>query len=134
MSYETSGAPMNHSHPSGTKSVAAFLYGWVVLLIVSVGAPVPLRTLAVFSFAALGPALALRRFLPGRDHLERLVISVAVSLSIAVMITLALALGHVFSARLAIACIAAFDSLAVIADLAVGGRPTGELATTPEPR
>ncbi|MDA8297728.1 MAG: hypothetical protein M0004_14295 [Actinomycetota bacterium] len=125
---------MDHSHPSVTTSAAAFLYGWVVLLIVSVGAPVPLRTLAVFSFAALGPALALRRFLPGRDRLERLVVSVAVSLCVAVVITLVLALGHVFSARLSIACIAAFDSLAVIADVLIGGRAAGKLATTTESR
>lgn len=125
---------MDHSHPSVTTNAAAFFYGWAVLLIVSVGAPVPLRTLAVFSFAALGPALALRRFLPGRDRLERLVVSVAVSLCVAVVITLVLAIGHVFSARLAIACIATFDSLAVIADVVIGGRAAGKLATTTESR
>ncbi len=124
---------MDHSRPSVAKSAAAFFYGWVVLLIVSVGAPVPLRTLAVFSFAALGPAFALRRVLPRRDRLERLVVSVAVSLCVAVVITLVLAIGHVFSARLAIACIAAFDSLAVITDLVLGSRPA-ELATTTERR
>ncbi len=115
--------------PAGRRAadVALAASGWVWLALVAAGAPVALRGIATFGFAAFVPGLALRAWIPASDRLERFVYSLAASLSVCVIITLVLALAHTLTAELTIACLAALTTLAATADLA------GTLGQPPAP-
>jgi|GEM_PF-3026062 uncharacterized membrane protein len=89
------------------------LSGWVAVAIVASHAPVPLRTIAVFGFSASGPGLALTAFLERRDRLERFVLAVALSLSVASLVSEAFALAHRFTAPTTLVTLAALTTVLV---------------------
>jgi uncharacterized membrane protein len=60
--------------------------GWVVLAVTTGAGYSPYRAVAVFAFVLVCPGLAVVRLLPVRDFLERLVLAVALSMSIAALI------------------------------------------------
>ncbi|HYB87563.1 MAG TPA: hypothetical protein VEC76_11965 [Streptosporangiaceae bacterium] len=91
--------------------------GWLVLaLTVLVDAP-GLRTAAVFAFALAGPGTALIRLLPLRDPLERAVLAVALSASLATLLAEAAAIGHFWHPTAVLAALAALCSAAAVAEL-----------------
>lgn len=68
--------------------------GWLVLGITAVAGQSVVRPLAVFAFALFAPGLAVVRLLPIRDLLERLVIVLALGLSMVVLVAEKTAVGH----------------------------------------
>ncbi len=100
--------------------------GWVVLALDMLHGPVPLRLALVMAFAAFGPGLALRRFLPATSRLETLAYAIAASFSLGVFVTLGLALAHDETAVRALVILAAITSAAALADAVL--RVPGERA------
>jgi hypothetical protein len=96
--------------------------GWLVLGITAVGELQAIRPFAVFAFTLTGPGTALMRLLPLRDLLERAVIAVAVSLSLATLAAEAAYIGHVLRPAVVLAGLAAVCSAAAAAELARGVR------------
>jgi uncharacterized membrane protein len=68
--------------------------GWLVLGITAVAGQSIIRPFAVFAFAFFGPGLAVLRLLRIRDLLERLVLTLALSLSIVVLVAEKTAVGQ----------------------------------------
>jgi hypothetical protein len=96
--------------------------GWLVLGITAVGELQAIRPFAVFAFTLTGPGTALVRLLPLRDPLERAVVAVAISLSVATLAAEAAYIGHVLSPAVVLAGLAAVCSAAAAAELARGVR------------
>src|SRR5205807_2481089 len=65
--------------------VALALSGWAVVAVVATGGHGPARVAAVFAFVLLAPGAAVTRLLPLRDALARVVLTVALSLSLAAL-------------------------------------------------
>jgi uncharacterized membrane protein len=103
-------------------ALVALVSGWIVLALIVGHAPVPARTACTFLFAAFCPGLALRSLTPARDFLERLVFTIAVSLSIGALVTMSLALSHHFTTELTVAVLAAVTSCLALVDLVLVGR------------
>lgn len=108
--------------PSRLPALVALVSGWVLLALVVGHAPVPVRTAATFLVVGFCPGMAMRELVPARDFLERLVYTVALSLSVAVLVTLGLALVHSLTLEFDAAVFAAVTSALALVDLAVGGR------------
>lgn len=68
------------------------LSGWAVLVITATVGPGLLRSTAVFAFTLICPGLAVVRLLPLRGFLERAVLSVALSMSLAALTAQAVAI------------------------------------------
>jgi GT2 family glycosyltransferase len=98
--------------------------GWLVLGITAVGAFQAIRPLAVFVFALAGPGTALVRLLPVRERLERAVLAVAVSLSLATLAAEAAYIGHVLRPAVVLAGLATVCTAAAAAELTRGVRAT----------
>jgi len=71
---------------------AVAVYGWLVVAISAVSAPVPLRAFAVFSFVLVGPGIPIVGLVRHREPLEHLVLSVMVSMSLATLLAEGMAL------------------------------------------
>jgi peptidoglycan/LPS O-acetylase OafA/YrhL len=96
--------------------------GWLVLASTAVGELHAIRPLAVFAFALAGPGTALVRLLPVRERLERAVLAVAVSLSVATLVAEAAYIGHVLHPAVVLAGLATICSAAAAAELIRGVR------------
>jgi hypothetical protein len=96
--------------------------GWLVLGITTVGELQAIRPLAVFAFALTGPGTALVRLLPVAERLERAVLAVAVSLSVATLAAEAAYIGHVLRPAVVLAGLATICSAAAAAELIRGVR------------
>src|SRR5205807_2262468 len=83
--------------PRGRHPIALVLWAWGTVTVAALPAPVPLRVVALLGFVGLCPGLALVGLLERRDPLERLVLSVALSLALGVLVTEAMAILHLWS-------------------------------------
>ncbi len=112
--------------PEGMRSRVASLIlalsGWIVLGIVTAQAPTPARTIAVFAFVLICPGAVLIRLLRLRDPLERVVLGLAIGLSLAALTSEVAALGHPTRARLVLAVLASVCTAAALAEVARGMR------------
>lgn len=70
--------------------------GWITLALV-LGAPEPLRAASVFLFTFSCPGLAIVRLARLTNRLERNIVAVGTSLSLAAIVTELLSLAHAFS-------------------------------------
>ena len=96
--------------------------GWIVLGIVMAQAPTPARTIAVFGFVLICPGAALIRLLRLRDPLERVVLGLAIGLSLATLISEVAALGHPVRAQLVLVVLASVCTVAALAEMVRGMR------------
>jgi hypothetical protein len=92
--------------------------GWAVLGLTVVAGPGPIRWIAVFAFALLGPGTAVIRLLPLRDFLERAVLAVALSLSLATLTAEAVAIAHILSAVPVLVILASICTTAALVEIA----------------
>jgi hypothetical protein len=99
--------------------VAMAFVGWLVLALTFV-ADGPVRAIAVFAFALVGPGIAVVRLLPLRDLLERAVLALAVGMSLAALVAEAVAIAHILQPRLVLAILAAICTVAALAEMAQG--------------
>ena len=83
-----------------------------------VAGPGPIRWIAVFAFALLGPGTAVIRLLPLRDFLERAVLAVALSLSLATLTAEAAAIAHILSAVPVLVILASICTTAALVEIA----------------
>jgi hypothetical protein len=96
--------------------------GWIALGIVTAQAPTPARTIAVFGFVLICPGAALIRLLRLREPLERVVLGLAIGLSLAALISEAAAIGHPMRARLVLAVLASVCTAAALTEVVRGMR------------
>lgn len=114
--------------------VALGASGWLSLLLVVTGAPVPLRILASFGFVSFCPGLALLSHLKRLGPVERGVLGVALSVSLATLLSEAMALFAVWSATGALAGLALLCSAAVAVRLWKLRHPQSRLLNWDLPR
>jgi hypothetical protein len=100
--------------------------GWLVVGITSVGGMHAARPLAVFAFALAGPGTAVVRLLPVTEFLERAVLAVAISVSLAALVAEAAYIGHLLRPAVMLMALAAACSAAAAAELARGGQQGAE--------
>jgi hypothetical protein len=91
--------------------------GWLVLGITALAGHNLVRPLAVFAFALFGPGLAVVRLLRIRDLLERLVLALAIGLSMAALAAEATAIDHVMQPARVLAVLAVICSGAALIEL-----------------
>ena len=96
--------------------------GWIALGIVTAQAPTPARTIAVFGFVLICPGAALIRLLRLREPLERVVLGLAIGLSLAALISEVAAIGHPMRARLVLAVLASVCTAAALTEVVRGMR------------
>ena len=96
--------------------------GWIALGIVTAQAPTPARTIAVFGFVLICPGAVLIRLLRLRDPLERVVLGLAIGLSLATLISEVSALGHPVRAQLVLVVLASVCTVAALAEMVRGMR------------
>ena len=94
--------------------------GWLVLGITAIGGLQAVRLLAVFAFVLAGPGTALVRLLPTREFLERAVLAVAISLSLAALVAELAYIGHVLQPAAVLVALAAVCSAAAAVELIRG--------------
>jgi len=108
----------------GVRSRALSLFlaasGWIAFGLVTAQAPTPARTIAVFGFVLICPGAALIRLLRLRESLERVVLGLAIGLSLAVLTSEAAAIGHPMRARLVLIVLASVCTAAALAEVARG--------------
>jgi hypothetical protein len=92
--------------------------GWLVLGVITLGAPEPVRAIAVFGFAFFGPGVALVRLLPLRDFLSQAVLAVGLGLSLATLAAEAFAIAHILGPTPVLVLLAIICSAAAVADMA----------------
>ncbi len=86
---------------------------WAAVAVVALHLPVPVRAVLVVAAAAWAPGAALAWLLESADRLERSVLVVALSLSMATLVTVALSLFHVMTGLHTLAVIAVVTTVAV---------------------
>ena len=91
--------------------------GWLVLGITAIAGHNLIRPLAVFAFALLGTGVALIRLLRIRDLLERLLLVLALGMSIAALAAGAIAVGHDMQPARVLAVLAVICSCAALIEL-----------------
>ena len=114
--------PRSEGMRSRVLSLLLAVSGWIVLGIVMAQAPTPARTIAVFGFVLICPGAVLIRLLRLRDPLERVVLGLAIGLSLATLIGEAAALGQPVQARLVLVVLASVCTAAALAEVARGMR------------
>jgi hypothetical protein len=92
--------------------------GWAVLGITAVAGHGPIRSVAVFAFAFLGPGTAVVRLLPLRGFPEKAVLAVALGLSLATLIAEAMAIAQILSPALVLTVLASICTAAALAEMA----------------
>ena len=97
-------------------ALALGLSGWLVLALTALPGVQGLRPAAVFAFVLIAPGAALVRLLPLRDPLERVVLAVALSASLATLLAEAAAIGHFWHPTAMLAVLAAACSAAAVAE------------------
>jgi uncharacterized membrane protein len=110
------------SSPQARRMIPVLLAvsGWLVLGITVIGEFQAIRTFAVFAFVLTGPGAALVRLLPLTERLERAVLTVAISISLATLAAEAAYIGHVLRPTVVLAGLATVCSVAAAAELARG--------------
>jgi len=98
--------------------VALALSGWAVLAVTIWLPAQPARSIAVFAFVLVVPGIAVIRLLPPREFLERAVLAIALSMSLALLVAEATAIAHILRPTLALAILAAVCSAAAIIEMA----------------
>jgi peptidoglycan/LPS O-acetylase OafA/YrhL len=96
--------------------------GWLVLGITCVGEFAAVRPAAVFAFTLTGPGVAVVRLFPLKELLERAVLAVAVSLSLATLAAEAAYIGHALAPGVVVVVLATVCTAAAVAELAGGVR------------
>lgn len=114
--------PRSEGMRSRVLSLLLAVSGWIVLGIVAAQAPTPARTIAVFGFILICPGAAVIRLLGLRDPLERVVLGLAIGLSLATLISEVAALGHPMRAELVLAVLASVCTVAALAEMVRGMR------------
>jgi uncharacterized membrane protein len=94
--------------------------GWIVLGIVVAQAPTPVRTIAVFGFILVCPGAVVIRLLRLRDPLERVVLGLAIGLSLATLTSEVAAIGHPTRAQLVLVVLASVCTVAALAEIVRG--------------
>jgi hypothetical protein len=102
--------------------LALGLSGWLVLGLTALPGAQGLRPAAVFAFVLVAPGTALIRLLPLHDPLERAVLAVALSASLATLLAEAAAIGHFWHPAVILAALAAACSAAAAVELRRGVR------------
>jgi uncharacterized membrane protein len=114
--------PRSEGMRSRVLSLLLAVSGWIVLGIVMAQAPTPARTIAVFGFVLICPGAVLIRLLRLRDPLERVVLGLAIGLSLATLISEVAALGHPVRAQLVLVVLASVCTVAALAEMVLGMR------------
>lgn len=114
--------PRSEGRRSRALSLLLAVSGWIVLGIVVAQAPTPARTIAVFGFVLICPGAVLIRLLRLRDPLERVVLGLAIGLSLATLISEVAALGHPVRAQLVLVVLASVCTVAALAEMVRGMR------------
>jgi uncharacterized membrane protein len=114
--------PRSEGMRSRVLSLLLAASGWIVLGIVTAQAPTPARTIAVFGFVLICPGAAVIRLLRLRDPLERVVLGLAIGLSLATLISEVAALGHPVRAQLVLVVLASVCTVAALAEMVRGMR------------
>jgi uncharacterized membrane protein len=114
--------PRSEGRRSRVLSLLLAASGWIVLGIVMAQAPTPARTIAVFGFVLICPGAVLIRLLRLRDPLERVVLGLAIGLSLATLISEVAALGHPVRAQLVLVVLASVCTVAALAEMVLGMR------------
>ena len=114
--------PRSEGMRSRVLSLLLAASGWIVLGIVTAQAPTPARTIAVFGFVLICPGAVLIRLLRLRDPLERVVLGLAIGLSLATLISEVAALGHPVRAQLVLVVLASVCTVAALAEMVRGTR------------
>jgi uncharacterized membrane protein len=114
--------PRSEGRRSRVLSLLLAVSGWIVLGIVMAQAPTPARTIAVFGFVLICPGAVLIRLLRLRDPLERVVLGLAIGLSLATLISEVAALGHPVRAQLVLVVLASVCTVAALAEMVRGMR------------
>jgi uncharacterized membrane protein len=114
--------PRSEGRRSRVLSLLLAVSGWIVLGIVMAQAPTPARTIAVFGFVLICPGAVLIRLLRLRDPLERVVLGLAIGLSLATLISEVAALGHPVRAQLVLVVLASVCTVAALAEMVLGMR------------
>jgi len=114
--------PRSEGMRSRVLSLLLAVSGWIVLGIVVAQAPTPARTIAVFGFVLICPGAVLIRLLRLRDPLERVVLGLAIGLSLATLISEVSALGHPVRAQLVLVVLASVCTVAALAEMVHGMR------------
>jgi uncharacterized membrane protein len=114
--------PRSEGRRSRVLSLLLAVSGWIVLGIVVAQAPTPARTIAVFGFVLICPGAVLIRLLRLRDPLERVVLGLAIGLSLATLISEVAALGHPVRAQLVLVVLASVCTVAALAEMVLGMR------------
>lgn len=114
--------PRSEGRRSRVLSLLLAVSGWIVLGIVVAQAPTPARTIAVFGFVLICPGAVLIRLLRLRDPLERVVLGLAIGLSLATLISEVAALGHPVRAQLVLVVLASVSTVAALAEMVRGMR------------
>jgi uncharacterized membrane protein len=114
--------PRSEGMRSRVLSLLLAVSGWIVLGIVMAQAPTPARTIAVFGFVLICPGAVLIRLLRLRDPLERVVLGLAIGLSLATLISEVAALGHPVRAQLVLVVLASVCTVAALAEMVRGMR------------
>ncbi len=96
--------------------------GWLVLGMTALGGLQVVRPVALFAFALAVPGIAVVRLLPVREPLERAVLAVAISLSLATLAAEAAYIGHVLHPAVVLAMLAAACSITAGVELTRGVR------------
>ncbi|HLI15081.1 MAG TPA: hypothetical protein VKV23_03390 [Acidimicrobiales bacterium] len=106
---EAAGRPARVAPADGLLALCAAL----AVLAVAAHAPVAWRALATFGFVGLVPGYALVRLVELGTGLERAVLAVAASLSLATVVSVGFSLGHAFSALAVLSCLAGLTGVLV---------------------
>lgn len=114
--------PRSEGMRSRALSLLLAVSGWIVLGIVTAQAPTPARTIAVFGFVLICPGAVLIRLLRLRDPLERVVLGLAIGLSLATLISEVAAIGHPVRAQLVLVVLASVCTVAALAEMVRGMR------------
>ncbi len=89
------------------------IVAWAAVAVVAVQLPLPARAVLVVAASAWAPGAALAWLLESTDRLERAVLTVVLSLSIATLVAVVLSLLHVMTGLHALAVLAVLSTVVV---------------------
>ncbi|HEY6275761.1 MAG TPA: hypothetical protein VIX86_05475 [Streptosporangiaceae bacterium] len=97
--------------------VALAVSGWAALAVTIWVQQQPARSIAVFAFILTAPGIAVIRLLPPREFLERAVLAIALSLSLAALVAEAVAIAHILRPTLVLSILAGVCSAAAVTEM-----------------
>jgi uncharacterized membrane protein len=98
---------------AGIRRELPAIVAWAAVAAVALDLPMPVRAVLVVASSAWVSGAALAWLLESTDRLERAVLTVALSLSIATIVTVVLSMLHVMTGLRALAVIAVLSTVAV---------------------